>query len=149
MRFIRPEYTFHPMQILRRFAWGLGITKKAGSATTPWGLTLHFDPDELHGRAMLTLGLSDVRVNEMIARLVRGGDIAVDIGANIGIMASLMAARSGLRGSVYAFEPHPGIRQILQKNIAIWASNPVPTAPVSVIPMAVSNPSAGGGGNSC
>ena len=102
MRFIRPEYIFRPAQILRRLAWGLGMTKKAGSAMAPWGLTLRFDPGELHGRAMLTLGLSDLRVNEMIARIVRKGDIAVDIGANIGIMASLMAARSGPSGLVHA-----------------------------------------------
>ena len=145
MRFIRPEYIFRPAQILRRLAWGLGMTKKAGSAMAPWGLTLRFDPDEVHGRAMLALGLSDLRVNEMIARIVRKGDIAVDIGANIGIMASLMAARSGPSGFVYAFEPHPKIRETLQKNIAAWASAPVPTAPVSVIPMAVSYPYAGGG----
>ena len=144
MRFIRPEYIFRPAQILRRLAWGLGMTKKAGSAMAPWGLTLRFDPDEVHGRAMLALGLSDLRVNEMIARIVRKGDIAVDIGANIGIMASLMAARSGPSGFVYAFEPHPKIRETLQKNIAAWASAPVPTAPVSVIPMAVSYPYAGG-----
>lgn len=148
MRFIRPEYIFRPAQILRRLAWGLGMTKKAGSAMTPWGLTLRFDPHEVHGRAMLTLGLSDLRVNEMIARIVRKGDIAVDIGANIGIMASLMAARSGPSGLVHAFEPHPKIRETLQKNVATWASGPVPTAPVSVIPMAVSHPyaAAAGGG---
>ena len=51
------------MQILRRLAWGLGMTKKTGSATAPREFTLHFDPDEVHGRAMLTLGLSDARAD--------------------------------------------------------------------------------------
>ena len=99
---------------------------------------MHFDPNELHGRAMLTLGLSDLRTNEIISRILRPGDIAVDIGANIGIMASLMARRVGQTGAVYAFEPHPDTRQRLLMNVASWTASALPTAPVTVVPLAVS-----------
>ena len=138
MNFIRPEYIFRPSQIARRIAYGVGITKKQTCATTPWGLPIHFDPNELHGRAMLTLGLSDLRTNEIISRILRPGDIAVDIGANIGIMTSLMARRTGPDGTVYAFEPHPDTRQRLEANVAGWTASSVPTAPVTVVPSAVS-----------
>lgn len=138
MNFIRPEYIFRPSQIARRIAYGMGITKKRTCATTPWRLPIHFDPNELHGRAMLTLGLSDLRTNEIISRILRPGDIAVDIGANIGIMTSLMARRTGPDGTVYAFEPHPDTRRCLEANVAGWTASSVPTAPVTVVPSAVS-----------
>ena len=139
MNFIRPEYIFRPSQIARRIAYSLGVTTQRTCAKAPWGLPIHFDPDELHGRAMLTLGLSDLRTNEIISRILRPGDIAVDIGANIGIMTSLMARRAGLDGAVYAFEPHPDTRRRLEKNVASWAETSVPVAPVTVVPSAVSD----------
>lgn len=141
MNFVRLEYLFRPSQIARRIAYGLGVTKNRTCAKTPWGLPIHFAPDELHGRAMLTLGLSDLRTNEIISRLLRPGDIAIDIGANIGIMTSLMARRAGPTGAVYAFEPHPDTRRRLEANIDSWAATCLPVAPVTVIPSAVSDQS--------
>lgn len=93
---------------------------------------------------MLTLGLSDLRTNEIISRLVRPCDVAVDIGANIGIMTSLMALRAGSKGAVYAFEPHPETRARLETNVAAWMACPVQVAPVSVLPYAVSKSSGTG-----
>lgn len=141
MNLIRPEYIFRPSQIARRIAYSLGVTKARTYAETPWDLPIHFDPNELHGRAMLTLGLSDLRTNEIISRLLRPGDIAIDIGANIGIMTSLMARRAGPTGAVYAFEPHPDTRRHLEANIDSWAATCLPIAPVTVIPSAVSDQS--------
>lgn len=138
MQYFRPEYIFRPTQILRRIAYAAGLTREIESARTPWGLPISFDPRELHGRAMLTLGLSDLRTNEVISRLLRPGDIAIDIGANIGIMTSLMAVRAGPTGSVYAFEPHPNTRQKLQVNVESWQQSRYPTATVTVFPYAAS-----------
>lgn len=138
MKFLRPEYFFRPSQIARRIAYSAGLKKKNTSAITPWGLTISFDPTELHGRAMLTLGLSDVRTNEVISRIIRAGDIAIDIGANIGIMTSLMVVRSGPTGSVYAFEPHPKTCERLKMNSENWARSKKPTADTLILPYAVS-----------
>lgn len=139
MNFVRPEYIYRPLQILRRIAYALGFKAGDVSAMTPWGLAIAFDPHELHGRAMLTLGLSDLRTNEIISRLVRPGDTVVDIGANIGIMTSLMAIRAGNSGSVYAFEPHPYTRARLEANVATWKESDRDTAAVHILPYAVSN----------
>lgn len=139
MNFFRPEYIFRPSQIARRIAYSLGVTKARTYAETPWGLPIHFNPKELHGRTMLTLGLSDLRTNEIISRILRPGDIAVDIGANIGIMTSLMARRAGPAGDVYAFEPHPDTRRRLEINVASWVASSLPVAPVTVIASAVSD----------
>jgi FkbM family methyltransferase len=117
-KLVRPEYIYRPGQLIRRLAYTLALSRNSSSAKTPWGIPICFDPHELHGRSMLTLGLADLRVSEIISRVVRPGDMAVDVGANIGIMTSLMAARAGLAGRVFSFEPHPATYIFLEKNIA-------------------------------
>ena len=48
---------------------------------------------------------SDRAERGMIRRLLRPGDVAVDIGANIGSYARFMSRRVGPNGKVFAFEP--------------------------------------------
>ncbi|SDS66405.1 FkbM family methyltransferase [Erythrobacter sp. HL-111] len=139
MRALRPEYIYRPAQIVRRMAKSVGLTANKRSAKTPWGLPINFDPSELHGRAMLTLGLSDLRTCEMISRIVRPGDRVVDIGANIGIMTSLMSRRAGENGAVFAFEPHPQTRERLKENVRAWNACSLASSHVEVLPYAVSS----------
>lgn len=139
MHVLKPEYVFRPLQGFRRLAYLVGLTVNNQSAETPWGLPITFDPTELHGRAMLTLGLSDLRTCEMISRIVRPGDRAVDIGANIGIMTSLMARRAEESGAIYAFEPHPHTRGRLEHNVREWNGSCLNCASVEVLPYAVSS----------
>jgi FkbM family methyltransferase len=138
MRFVRPEYIFRSSQIFRRIAFSLGFTRKISICLLPWKLPIKFDPNELHGRAVLTLGLSDLRTNELISRIVRQGDNCIDIGANIGMMTSLMARRADSSGHVFAFEPHPLTRSLLEVNTLLWSQSTVSTAQVDVLPYAVS-----------
>jgi len=56
------------------------------------------------------------RVSE-IRQLVKEGDVAVDIGANIGYFTALLANLVGQKGKVYAFEPDPRNFQLLQRTI--------------------------------
>jgi FkbM family methyltransferase len=44
------------------------------------------------------------------------GDVAVDIGAHVGIYSMLMAAKCGNRGTVIAFEPDPYSRRVIEQN---------------------------------
>jgi FkbM family methyltransferase len=104
---------------------------------TPWRLPLFVDAEELHGRAMLTLGIVDLRVSEVIWRLLRPGDHAADIGANIGAIASLMAHRCARSGAVWAFEPHPETRSLLESSVKAWRAMNAST--VHVVPAAVSS----------
>lgn len=139
MGLFRPEYIFRPSQIFRRLRYSCLKDPKC-SAKTPWGLTLEFDSAEVHGRALLTHGLSDLRTCEAISKIVRPGDLCVDVGANIGIMTSLMAIRAGVNGVVLAFEPHPNTRKILKSNVVNWPLE-AEVACVQVLPQAVSNKS--------
>ncbi len=55
------------------------------------------------------------RALEVVDRLVRPGDVAVDVGANFGLFAYRLARLVGPSGEVHAFEPHPGQHENLMK----------------------------------
>src|SRR5262249_8462881 len=61
---------------------------------------------------------------EMLYRLAEPGETAIDVGANIGHMSSVLAARVQRSGKVIAFEPHPEIFEELRANAALWHANP-------------------------
>ncbi len=50
-------------------------------------------------------------------KLMRPGDLAIDIGANLGYYARLMAGIAGRDGFVYAVEPVAPIRKVLENNL--------------------------------
>jgi FkbM family methyltransferase len=76
-------------------------------------------PAEEHGRALTSLGVIDLPVTETIWRLLQPGEVAVDVGANIGYMTSLMAHRIQ-HGSVWSFEAHPEVFGELRFNTSVW-----------------------------
>ena len=67
-----------------------------------------------------------------IFEMLKPGMTFVDIGAHVGLFSVPAAARVGPSGRVFAFEPDPSNRQLLEANIE---SNDVPN--VVVVPMAV------------
>jgi FkbM family methyltransferase len=46
--------------------------------------------------------------------------LAIDAGANIGYMASILAIRVGPKGKVFCFEPHPEVFESLRENVEVW-----------------------------
>lgn len=56
---------------------------------------------------------------ELFSRLLRPGDVAVDVGANVGAHTVALARLVGPRGTVVAFEPQRVIFQALCANVAI------------------------------
>ncbi len=63
---------------------------------------------------------------ELLARIVRPGDVAVDIGCHIGYIGMFLASRVGTTGHVYCFEPgrnnFPYTSQNLggRANVTLW-----------------------------
>jgi len=56
---------------------------------------------------------------DLLRRLLQPGDVAFDLGANVGLFTLPMARRVGPAGAVHAFEPHPGVRRRLIGNLAL------------------------------
>lgn len=103
----------------------------------PWGLSLEYAREEQIGLCIARRGVFDLAVSEVLYRLTDPGELALDVGANVGHMTSLLAARTGRAGCVWAFEPHPHIRSHLEHNVSRWPRHRV--APVVVHAEALSN----------
>jgi len=116
-----PEYLHRPAQILRRFRRELNPPQQYEIVRLPWGLELRIRLPELMSNSLWYKGIYDITSSETIWRLLDEGESALDIGANIGYMTSLMAARVGERGKVLAFEPHAGLFVELESNCKHWA----------------------------
>src|ERR1700686_1989005 len=62
-------------------------------------------------------GSYEPQEREFILATLKRGDIAVDIGANIGYFSVLMADAVGATGHVYAFEPLPRNASLLERSV--------------------------------
>lgn len=117
----KPEYFHRPAQVFRRLWRGITPTPETVSARLPWGLPLTVRPSEVVGKAIWLTGAYELAVSEMIWRILRPGDVAADVGANIGYHTGLMALRvGGSGGIVRAFEPHPVVFSELSGNVTSW-----------------------------
>ena len=54
-----------------------------------------------------------------ISSIVEAGDIAIDVGANIGTVSFALSKKTGQSGKILAFEPHPAVFTYLADNIAL------------------------------
>jgi FkbM family methyltransferase len=112
-----PEYLFNPRQILLRLRRSFAAERpEIATVVLPWGTRISVRPREVIGARLWYYGIFDLEVAELIFRLLDSGETAVDIGANIGVMTTLMCARVQ-HGRVVAFEPHPKVFSELQRNV--------------------------------
>jgi len=81
--------------------------------------TVYLDPVDSLGLARS--GGYEQLTLELMRRLVKPGDTAVDIGANIGYFTLFLSRATGRGGKVYAFEPSPQNFSLLRKNLRINA----------------------------
>ncbi len=117
----RPHYIYRPKQLLARFAKPDKLY--AQKVSLPWGLEIAVDPEEALGARLVRNGVYEIAVTEMLWRLCDPGDVAVDVGANIGYMTSVFARRAAAGGVVYSVEPHPGLFAALTHNVERWRTH--------------------------
>jgi len=73
---------------------------------------------DFSGRCAFYMGdNNDRKINWLCKKLVRPGDIALDIGANLGIVTFMLASLVGETGHVHAFEPNPQMQGFLEEAI--------------------------------
>jgi FkbM family methyltransferase len=78
---------------------------------------LYVDLSDHLGKAVYFFGDLDPKVTWAFQRLLRPGDVVLDIGANVGLMAVIAAGLVGPTGKVHAFEPQPSAVNLLRKSI--------------------------------
>jgi FkbM family methyltransferase len=76
-------------------------------------------------RQLLRYGDFEHHITEIVTRVVKEGDVAVDVGAQIGFFTLLLAKKVGPKGKVFGFEPDPDNFDLLKKNLTINAYNNV------------------------
>jgi FkbM family methyltransferase len=104
----KPHYVFRPTQLLRRLL-------RREAVRTPW--TRMRVADDVLGRGLVRTGVHELAVSETIWRLADPGDLAVDVGANVGYFTGLLTRRVR---EVIALEPNPRLWPIVSENVAAW-----------------------------
>lgn len=92
---------------------------------TRHGLMRYFRNDVFIGTALADYGECDQLLGDALAQLVKPGETALDIGANIGVHTLRLAEAVGETGRVYTFEPQRRVFQVMCCNLA---QNEVPNA---------------------
>jgi FkbM family methyltransferase len=134
----KPQYLFRPGHLLRRLAQEarpIGVHKVV---RLPWRLPIEVITSDVVGMGLAHQGLYDIVTTEIVWRLTNPGDTTIDVGANVGYFTSLFAIRAGLKGEVFAWEPHPQTFRLLQRNVESWRKE-ARCAPITLYEAALSN----------
>jgi FkbM family methyltransferase len=71
-------------------------------------------------------GYYELREELFLRTVVKGGDWAIDVGANVGVYTLLLAQLAGAWGRVFAYEPNPQCRELLARSLAMnWVHDRV------------------------
>jgi FkbM family methyltransferase len=117
-RLSKPQYVYRPIQLVRR-ALLARQTADEVVVQTPWGSPLLVSRSDVLGAGIARMGVHELPISELIWRLSDGDDLALDVGANVGYFAGLLARRTK---HVIAFEPNPALHRFIAGNIARWGA---------------------------
>lgn len=92
-------------------------TSEYGWYKNSWNVEMYLSPHYFLDRNIIAFGTYDFNLHLLLEKLLKPGMICMDVGANIGEMATHMAIKVGHGGRVYAFEPLDNIFQRLLLNI--------------------------------
>ena len=109
----------HPVRFLAsRLLWRSGLCRRLTIGFPERGYRLRFHPNAVSASLWVDRdkGADDRAV---LGRGLAEGELAVDVGANVGALAVEAAALVGPQGTVYAFEPNPHVFPYLEDNVAL------------------------------
>ncbi len=96
------------------------------------GLSIQASLADFDGRATFYAGDTDRKITQLFKLILRPGDTALDIGANMGLTALRAAHLVGESGQVHAFDPNPQMQQQLKDSIAYNQLSNVTLHPVAI-----------------
>lgn len=83
------------------------------------GRTFHLPADPGPYAQIFTRGEFEPGESAVVKELLRPGDLAIDVGANLGWFSLVMAAAVEPSGEVWAIEPMPPVLSALKRNLAL------------------------------
>ena len=112
-----------------RLPWLAGFVRRSLNRAAPQGLAeITVAAGMLTGARLLLnlqdekdywLGTYEPELQAAVGELVKPGDVAYDVGANIGYISILLARKVGESGKVYAFEALPANVDRLRRNLEL------------------------------
>jgi FkbM family methyltransferase len=97
------------------------------------GYKIYLNPQDMgFSRMILMYGYYEKFTTDIFRKLVKRGDVFLDIGANLGHYSLIAAGLVGDTGSVYAFEPASDIYELLGKSVSANGFNNIVTVPKAV-----------------
>lgn len=91
------------------------------------GLFAYWTGDVYIGRSLDCYGEFAEAELDLLGQMLRPGQVALDIGANIGVHTVFLAQKTGPQGIVVAIEPQRLVHQLLDANVALNALTNVRT----------------------
>jgi FkbM family methyltransferase len=82
--------------------------------------------------SLLSTGTYEDEINKLIRISLKPGNIALDIGANIGLQSIRMSQCTGAEGKVYAFEPLAHLQEKFSNNIKLNKANNIKLFPFAL-----------------
>jgi FkbM family methyltransferase len=87
---------------------------------TAYGFKIVLDGGDLHlTPEMVFEGCCEPAEENVLRKILKGGDWMIDVGANVGPFALLAAQQVGPFGRVFAYEPNPRPMTLLARSVAI------------------------------
>jgi FkbM family methyltransferase len=134
---LKPYFWRRPSQLARRIRQTFTPPTAEAVVALPWGLEINCSPSDMIGSSLVRTGVFELATTEALVRLTEPGDLALDVGANIGYMTSVLAHAVGPEGRVVAYEPNPLVYDRLSRNVRRWQGRDLP--PIDSRPVAVSD----------
>ncbi len=80
-------------------------------------LKMRINPQTYIGRHLYYRGMYEELLIETLSKLLRPGQVFIDVGANIGLYSLIASSLVGKAGQVFAIEPQTSVRQQLIANL--------------------------------
>jgi FkbM family methyltransferase len=81
------------------------------------GIRMSLHPHEFIQNRILFFGVWEPNVTAAFDSLIQPGDVVIDVGANVGYYTLLSCKKAGPSGHVYAVEPNPAVRSVLNRHL--------------------------------
>lgn len=90
------------------------------------------DPRDSVAREVCYTGIYEPQETRLASRVLRRGDVFVDVGANWGYFTLAASHWTGTGGRVLAFEPEPRLFELLRRNLALNGLRMVEPYPLAI-----------------